>query len=629
MNFKGWEKIQEDAHKVMLKHPHGHTMTIAVKSLPKILQEQIKHLKFAEGGKIEEDEEELGVSEQGRDVRMAHKMKKRGDPEHKMHEEFAKDEAKGRAEAERKMVKPKMKGLARGGKVQHYFDGADPVEGQPDDSAPDAGADQSSEEQAPTRAGSVAPITINVGAPAQAAVPQAVRPMAVAPSQSPPTPAVPPPIPAIPPANGSTMQNEARKSLQGVDIGEQGAGLQAGVQAAQARATAPAEAEAIKSEQEIAAQNARAYNEIMQHTQDFNDYVNKNPINPRHYMESLSSGQKTAAAIGLALGGFGTAFGGHNFAFDALQKQIDRDLDAQKQNVHNQQTVLGAWQHLYGDNNISTNLAKASLNDILAKKIQLAAAQTGSAQAQANALLNIQKLRSESDALRMQAATMAGYSRATGAPPPGTPARTQKAPGQPSEPQAKEESGVVHILKPDVYARLNRLAFHPIAKNDLSNIQDQVEKARQVEKVLNGPKGNGVGGIDDVIQGMYRNLGGGTNRSGGFGTSMILNADKAMDALSEVPVVGALGAAGKGMINMAPMPDNVRDYQSNKTTMINDLGSALQGIVPPSEIKHMVEPNLPAFNDTPAQVKTKIERIKANIVKAMRQGRLERWGLSD
>jgi hypothetical protein len=129
MNFKDWAKISDDGSTCTLEHPKGHRMTIALKALPKIQQEQIKRLKFAAGGKVEKAKTAI---------------------------------RKGRA---------------------NYDDGTpdSPV------SSADAGADNS---QAP--AGNHTPITINVGtgAPAQGGPPAASIPQITPPKAAAPAPAL-------------------------------------------------------------------------------------------------------------------------------------------------------------------------------------------------------------------------------------------------------------------------------------------------------------------------------------------------------------------------------------------------------------------------------------------------------
>jgi hypothetical protein len=89
---------------------------------------------YAKGGEVK------GTSQQGRDVRYANKVKNSPHSSdlysHDQAMDYAKSEAKGRAEFERQAVKPKMKGLASGGSIQRkmYADQDEPVD--KDDSAP-------------------------------------------------------------------------------------------------------------------------------------------------------------------------------------------------------------------------------------------------------------------------------------------------------------------------------------------------------------------------------------------------------------------------------------------------------------------------------------------------------------
>jgi hypothetical protein len=586
VNFKNWEKLREDANSVELKHPQGHTMTIAVKALPKLLQEQIKHLKFAEGGEVDED---AGISQQGKDVRYAQKLKKRGDPEHKMHEDFAKEEAKGRAKAEREMVKPKLKGLAKGGQVHYYEDGSDEGPVSEDDGKSDT-PDQAGPSTPP-------PVTVNVNAAPVQPQPMVKSPMPIVGQSAPVVPAQPQ-APEAPQANGSTLPIEARKTLQAQEMGDQGLKLQSQVEAAKAQATAPAQAEALQGEQAIAAQNAKAYNEIMQHSQDFADYINKNPINPKHYQESMSSGQKAATAIGLFLGGLGTSFGGHNYAFDALQKQIDRDIDAQKTNVHNQQTVLGAWQQLYGDNNISTALAKTSMNDILDKKMKLAAAQLGTPQAQANYLMAHQKLMAENNQLRTEAASLAGYSRATGAPPPGSkPVGANPKNGGPQKEQGKGQGKEVdsdHILAPDANNAATKLRYNPLYKEQVPAIMEQKARADLADKAIDS--------IKEAFPKLYSNTGGAGGYMRRFGHD-----------LHGVPYVG--GIADK-MVQYGTDTNKNAAYDSDYQNLIGAVRGALQGNVSEDLLNQVVEANRPETNDPKdlqeKKLKNMIDFIKAH-----------------
>lgn len=63
-------------------------------------------------------------------------------------------------------------------------------------------------------------------------------------------------------------------------------------------------------------------------------------IDPDHWWNERSTGQKIAATLGMALGAFGssmphTSGGGKNYAWDMIQKHIDGDISAQEKNLTN------------------------------------------------------------------------------------------------------------------------------------------------------------------------------------------------------------------------------------------------------------------------------------------------------
>lgn len=603
MNFRDWEKVSEDDKTVTLKHPKGHQMTIALKGLAKIQQEQLKRLKFAKGGEIEE-----GMSEQGKTVRHAKKMKERGEPVDEEMQE-AKEEAKGRAQFERKAVRPKLKGLAEGG----------PPEDAPD--MPDAEA-----EAPPQPAPAQSPQTvINVGAPAPAPQsPVYAQPL----SQSAPAPVPKVDVPQPKQVHGSSLGNEANQTLQSVEDAKAGLQTQANVDAAKAQMAEPAIKERLESEQATARGIQQNQQMINSQTQQFNDWMQKSgTINPRHFQESMGSGAKTAATIGLALGGLGTAFGGTNFAFEHLEKQIDRDIHAQQQNVENKKTVLGAWQHLYGENNISLNLAKASMNDIYAKKIELAAAQLGTPQAIANMRMQVQKLNADSAQLRNDAAVLATKSGVSGAPPgKAGPTQQKQSPGYTDFGQGKEPQGsapnakVYSILAPNARARLDQLRYTDKAKDpaEMALLHTQYSQAQQAEKVLNGPKGDGVGGIHDLMQGMYLNSGSGG--ASGFGGHIRRSIEEA----NHIPYVGE---GVKALTDMVPRSQAAKQYLSAQTTMETDLATALNGLVAPTDINRIVRANLPGLGDSPEDVANKEQAIVNMVLKGAKTSLLDDRGM--
>lgn len=612
MDFSNWKKLKDDGKSCTLIHPKGHTMTIAVKALPKIQQEAIKRLKMADGGKIEKEE---GMSEQGKDVRYGHKSYNREDKE--MSKDFAKEEAKGRAEFER-TVKPKMKGLAEGGKINYqsyknkelakrgheelkkkipseeqraknkeFWNQADAVlkttpkngqyqyadggvahydEGTSD--APVSESDVPAQEdqdgtQAPVHNGS--PIVINVGQAqpqGQNQVPQPELP------QTPPPPAT------------ASIPAEAQKTLGSIDQQKAAIQGQAEIEAAKAKAAEPAIAENIQSQRELQQSAQNALDNVNQHVDDFNSYMDKNGIiNPKHYQENMTSGQKVSTAIGLFLGGMGVPFGGHNYAFDFLNKQIDRDIAAQGQNIENKKTVLGAYQQLYGENTAAIAAARATMDHIYAKRIEQSAIQLGTPQAKVNAQIGITKLMQDSVEKRQEAAAL--LSNGVNQP--------NKQPDHPNGannvPQAPNE----HILRPDSNDIFKKIQYDPTLKPYAAQIAEQKAKADLADKAL------------DVINDKF--------------PAMAKNTQGAMGYIHRngPPILGTLPFLGEAINSGSRFATNTpanRNYDSDYSAVIGAVRGALQGNVAEDLLDRTVKANTPESEDTPQLIKRKMDTLK-------------------
>lgn len=544
MNLKDWMKTAEDEKTVTLKHPKGHTMTIYPYALPKIQREQLKRLKMAKGGKVEGNDHLAsghgGESEQGKDIRYAHK---RGGPKMDTYAAEAnvnaKEEAKGRAQMER-TVKPKMKGLAKGGEVENdiYDDDSGGGALPPDQSLP------------------------------------ASQPMPMVGQEDTP-PATVPNVPNAQPAlnASSNLQDQSQNTLNAVAQGQQGIEAQKAVDIAKAKANEPALAQNIADQRAIAQAQSQAYREVKGHTDDFNAYIQNNPIDPKHYQESMGSGQKASTAIGLLLGGLGSAFGGHNYAQDFLDKQIDRDIAGQQQRVNNQHTIWGAYQQLYGDSNITTALAKASTNDIYAKKIEQTALQLGTPQAIANAQAAIQKLSAESEQLRMNAAGNLGGTRL----------------GAGKAIKIDED----HILNPGANDAANTLQYNPLFKDKMPAIMEQKGKADLADKAIDT--------IKATFPKLYENTGGAGGYTRRFGHD-----------LHGVPYVG--GIADKA-VQFATDTNKNEAYDSDYQNVIGAVRGALQGNVSEDLLNQVVEANRPETND-PKDLKEKKLRNMIDFVKS-------------
>ncbi len=89
--------------------------------------------------------------------------------------------------------------------------------------------------------------------------------------------------------------------------------------------------------------------------------VQKGHIKPNQYLENMGTGSKIASAIGLFLGGLGSAYTGQgNPAMDFLNKQIDRDIDSQKSGLNNKMNVYHGYLEKYKNASVAEQMTRAT-----------------------------------------------------------------------------------------------------------------------------------------------------------------------------------------------------------------------------------------------------------------------------
>lgn len=353
-----------------------------------------------------------------------------------------------------------------------------------------------------------------------------------------------------------------------------------------AKAAQVIEKDQVDERQKLIEEDATNAAELKKHADEFAAYTRKSPINPNHYTESLGAGAKVASAIGLFLGGFG---GGSNPAQDFLNKQIDRDIQSQKDNAEQKKTVWGAYQQLYGDQVVSNNLTKVSLNDQLLHKMALASAKLGTPQAKAAYdLAQARYSKENAQLLGVSANRVTGLKNGT-IKPEGHPVDEKHSR------DAMERNGIKPILSPRASERFNKLQYDPTAKPQYEELKKQYESASQADKILEG--------IDQT----YKDLTGNATTAGRV-------AQLSHETLSKVPFVGeALDA-------VASFPSKIetesRDYDRAKTELTKSVVNALKGSQLTTEaIEKVVDANTPVKGDPEELVAKK----KASIVKFIKE----------
>lgn len=129
-------------------------------------------------------------------------------------------------------------------------------------------------------------------------------------------------------------------------------------------------------------------------------------IDPKHYVNNMTGGQKVMTAIGLLLGGVSAGLTGKdNPVQKILEDNINRDVEAQKANMSQKNNVFRAMQQRYGnqkDANIATQLFYRNL---MVDKVMQAAAQNKGPQAQMQAQMFAVQQQQQMMPLKMQLAT--------------------------------------------------------------------------------------------------------------------------------------------------------------------------------------------------------------------------------
>lgn len=116
--------------------------------------------------------------------------------------------------------------------------------------------------------------------------------------------------------------------------------------------------------------------------QNLAESIANTKIDPNHFFHSKSTGQKIGTAIALVMGGIGAGLsGGPNLAYEAMQKSIANDIDAQKAELGKKQSLLSENIRKYGDMKAATQATAMQMNSILQGQIAATSAKYG---AQAN-----------------------------------------------------------------------------------------------------------------------------------------------------------------------------------------------------------------------------------------------------
>lgn len=186
-------------------------------------------------------------------------------------------------------------------------------------------------------------------------------------------------------------------------------------------------------------------------------------VDPNHFWESKTTGQKVQNTIGLLLSGFGGMQSVKMFS-DMMDKQIENDISAQKDAIGQKKSLLDENMRKFGDLKTAKDATRVMQADIVAAQLDRAIAQASSPMAKAKATQAkaelMMKYQPIADELAQKRAVMA----------------TVKQAGSKSDP-----SSLVSILVPKehqskVFAEISNAKEAARLEGDIMSTFDQMDK---------------------------------------------------------------------------------------------------------------------------------------------------------
>lgn len=108
-------------------------------------------------------------------------------------------------------------------------------------------------------------------------------------------------------------------------------------------------------------------------------------IDPNHYWESKDTGGRITSAIALVIGGIGAGLShGNNLALETINKAIDRDIDSQKANLANKNSLLAKNLEMTHDMISAEAMTRSDLMSIATAQAGKIAGQYATPMAKAN-----------------------------------------------------------------------------------------------------------------------------------------------------------------------------------------------------------------------------------------------------
>lgn len=400
LDLSKFKKLRTESDHTVLQHPHGHEIKVLHAPLSPKVKEQLDALPhmsqgYAEGGEAIKKENysnpKLGQSHVINKVTPGQKKAQRPDP-------YYADGGQAQPSSGAQSVQDSMR------KAFHFADGGQPDSGAqstqdsmrkafnfpkpPPPSTPSlpyakGGAVNHfhfyAEGSAPVSAADESPAAVFTQGLAQNQpdVVNAPSGVAEAVDRNPEIPQDQPPLapidPNAPPAG--TLSEQAVANVEQAN--------QAEMKAAKNTQSAESQQAEIYGNQAKRQQDLRDdYDEIgsrlHQQFEDTASRVAAGKIDPNQWWDSKGAGSKILTAIGMLFSGAGMGVAGHpEMAGKAIDEAIERNIDAQKTNLNNKNSLLGRYMEMYKSLPEAEAAARLTMNAAVEGKIKQVAAKLG------------------------------------------------------------------------------------------------------------------------------------------------------------------------------------------------------------------------------------------------------------
>lgn len=168
---------------------------------------------------------------------------------------------------------------------------------------------------------------------------------------------------------------------------EQAIGAAAKAQEAEAQAKVTAYEQSLPIMEKAAQNYQQSMMKLQQQADSLSMGIAEGKVDPNRYWNSLSTGSKIGAIVGVMLGGLGAGIAGHpqkNLGFEAFQNAVDKDIALQKDSLGRKQSMLSDNFKMQGNLIAAESATRAQYESLLQGKLSLAAAKSQSPIVRAN-----------------------------------------------------------------------------------------------------------------------------------------------------------------------------------------------------------------------------------------------------